>query len=167
IEQSIDQFEYYTWRLWSSLAPVQIYTHDGSNNYVLSSPAQRQQVIREVSTWLNTERARHVFMQDLGDYMLARTGSVLTGAQVTGSTLTLTFTGNAATADGTPIGTEVLLFLADSEGVPQAVAGFTGGTTVAVAVTTNPLPTTAGLSPTTVTAGGPAFTLTVTGTNFL
>ena len=167
IEQSIDQFEYYTWRLWSSLAPVQIYTHDGSNNYVLSSPAQRQQVIREVSTWLNTERARHVFMQDLGDYMLARTRSVLTGAQVTGGTLTLTFTGDATTTEGTPVGTEVLVFLADTEGAPQTVAGFTGGATVAVAITTNPLPTTAGLSPTAMAAGAPGFTLTVTGTNFL
>ena len=60
VEQTIDQFEYYTWRLWSSLAPVQIYTHDGSNNYVLSSPAQRQQVILAVSTWLNAERVRAI-----------------------------------------------------------------------------------------------------------
>jgi len=167
VEQTIDQFEYYTWRLWSSLAPVQIYTHDGSNNMVLSTPAQRQQVIQSVSGWLNTERVRHVFMQDLGDYMVARTRSLLTGAQVTGSTLTLTFTGNATTADGAPIGTEVLLFLTDTEGTPQAVAGFTGGATVNVAISSNPLPTTTGLSPASVTAGQPGLTLTVTGTNFV
>jgi len=166
-EQTIDQFEYYTWRLWSSLAPVQIYTHDGSLNYVLSSVPQRQQVIRDVSTWLTTERVRHVFMQDLGDYMVARTRSLLTGAQVTGSTLTLTFIGNATTADGAPVGTEVLLFLGDTEGIAQAIAGFTGGATVKRGDIDQPAADDAGLNPASVTAGQPALTLTITGTNFI
>ncbi len=166
VEQTIDQFQYYTWRLWSSLAPVQIYTHDGSSNYVLSTVAQRQQVIRDVSTWLNGQRVRHVFMEDLGDYMVARTRSVLTGAQVTNGILTLTFSSNATTADGQPISTEVLLFQGDTEGTPQTVAGFTGGATVTVGAA-NPLPTTTGLSPATAVAGGPGFTLTVTGANFI
>src|SRR3989441_8624333 len=168
VEQTIDQFQYYTWRLWSSLAPVQIYTHDGSNNYVLSTVAQRQQVIRDVSAWLNAQGVRHVFMQDLGDYMAARTRSVLTGAQVTGGTLTLTFSGNATTADGRPISTEVLLFQGDTEGAPQTVAGFAGGATVTVALSSsNPMPTTTGLSPASAVAGGAGFTLTGTGTGFL
>ena len=166
-EATIDQFEYYTWRLWSSLAPVQIYTHDGSSNYVLSTVAQRQQVIQNVSAWLNTERVRHVFMDELGDYMVARTRSLLTGAQVTGGTLTLTFSGNATTADGQAIPTEVLLFLGDTEGTPQTIVGFTGGTTVNVAISANPIPTTTGLSPASVTAGASGLTLMVTGTNFI
>jgi hypothetical protein len=167
VEQTVDQFEYYTWRLWSSLAPVQIYTHDGSSNYVLSTPVQRQQVIRDVSGWLNAERVRHVFMEDVGDYMMARTRSVLAAAQVTGGVLTLTFSGDATTADGQPISTEVLLFQGDTEGTPQTVAGFTGGATVNVAISTNPVPTTTGLSPASAAAGGPGFTLTVSGTNFV
>ncbi|MGH3739890.1 MAG: beta strand repeat-containing protein [Micromonosporaceae bacterium] len=165
-EETIDQFEYYTWRLWSSLAPVQIYTHDGSSNYVLSTPSQRQQVIRDVSGWLNAQRVRHVFMEDLGDYMVARTRSVLTRAEVTNGTLTLTFSGNATTADGEAISTEVLLFQGDTEATPQPVAGFTGGATVTVGVT-NPAPTTTGLNPASAAAGGPGFTLGVSGTNFV
>jgi hypothetical protein len=166
VEETIDQFEYYTWRLWSSLAPVQIYTHDGSNNMVLSTTAQRQQVIRDVSTWLNGQGVRHVFMQDLGDYMIARTRSVLTGAQVGNATMALTFSGNSTTADGQPVTTEVLLFEDDTEGTRQAVAGFTGGATVTIALSTVNLPTTTGLSPASVVAGAPGLTLTVTGTNF-
>ncbi len=44
-----------------------------------------------------------------------------------------------------------------------------GGTSNAQTFTivTNPVPTTTGLAPTSATAGGPAFTLTVTGTNFV
>jgi len=170
---TIDQFEYYTWRLWSSLAPVQIYTHDATN-YGQSPVTQRQQVIRDVSTWLSAQGVRHVFMQDLGDYMRARTSSVLTGAQVTGTTMTLTFSGDAATAagpttaDGQPVTTEVLLFEGDAEGVPQAVTGFTGGATVNVTFSSsNPMPTTTGLSPASAASGGPGFTLTVMGTNFV
>src|SRR5205807_1940044 len=60
-----------------------------------------------------------------------------------------------------------LLFQGDTEGTPQAIAGFTGGATVNVAISTNPLPTTTGLSPASVTAGQPGLTLTVTGTNFV
>jgi hypothetical protein len=168
VEETIEQFEYYTWRLWSSLAPVQIYTHDGSSNYVLSTAAQRRQVIRDVSAWLNTERVRHVFMEDVGDYTIARTRSVLTGATVTGGTVTLTFSGSATTADGDPIETDVLLFQGDTEGSPRTIAGFSGGTTVALtASNANPAPTTSGLSPSSAAAGGPGFTLTVAGTNFI
>src|SRR5207248_3015750 len=100
------------------------------------------------------------------DYMIARARSALTAAQVTGGTLTLTFTGDATTADRQPIATEVLLFQADTEGTPQSVAGFTGGATVTIAVS-NPMPATTGLSPGSAVAGGPGFTLTVTGTNFV
>jgi hypothetical protein len=167
VEQTVDNFEFNTWRLWSSLAPVQIYTHDGSNNMILSTAAQRRQVVQSVSAWLNAEGVRHVFMQDVGDYAVARTRSVLSNAQLTGSSMTLTFTGNATTADGQPVATDFLLFVGDTEGIWQRVAGFAGGASVDVTVPNlNPTPTTTALSPASAAAGGPAFTLTVTGTNF-
>src|SRR5207249_3666329 len=63
--------------------------------------------------------------------------------------------------------TEVLLFQGDTEATPRSVAGFTGGTTVSLGVAGSPAPTTTGLSPAAATAGGPGFTLTVNGTNFV
>ena len=164
---TIDQFQRYSWRLWTSLAPVQIYTHD-SGNYGRSQVPERQQVIRDTSTWLNTQRVRHVFMEALGDYMRARTRSVLDDARISNGTLTLTFSGNATTADGDLIGTEFLLFEGDAEGTPRAVAGFTGGATVTTPFSTsNPSPTTTALSPASASAGTAGFTLTVSGTNFV
>ncbi len=130
VEETIDQFQNYTWRLWSSLAPVQIYTHDGSQNYILSTVSQRQQVVQEVSTWLNDRGVRHVFMDQLGDYMYARTRSTLAGARIVSGNLVLNYSGNAATADGQLINTEILFFDGDNEGLPVSVLGFTGGATI-------------------------------------
>jgi hypothetical protein len=166
VGQSVDQFQYYTWRLWSGLAPTQIYTHDGSNNYILSTVPQRQQVIQSVSSWLNARGVRHIFMQDLGDYMYARTQSVLTGAQATGGTLTLNLSGNAATADGALIATEFLLFTGDDEGAANSVPGFTGGSTVNVSFSI-PVPATSSIAPTSALAGSAPLTLTVNGTGFV
>jgi len=164
---TIDQFQYYTWRLWSSLAPTQIYTHDGAGNMVQATDTQRRQVVQGVSGWLNAEGARHVFMQDLADYMRARTKSVLTQAEtLTGGLLNVTFTGNAATADGALISTQFLTFFDDSEGVSYSVPGFTGGGTFTVSYS-NPVPATSGLSPASAIAGGAPFTLTVNGTGFV
>jgi hypothetical protein len=166
ISESIDHFQYYTWRLWSSLAPTQIYTHDGGGgggNYVLSTPAERQEVIRAVSSWLNEERAQHRFMEEVGAYMSARTRSVLTDADVVGGNLIVTFSGNATTA------TELLYFGSDAEAIPVVVGTFSGGGTITVPVaslTGNPVPTTTGLSPSSAAAGGAGFTLIVNGTNF-
>jgi hypothetical protein len=164
---SVDQFQHSTWRLWSSLAPTQIYTHDGSNNYILATPAQRQAVIQQVSSWLNQNGARHTFMGNLGDYMYARTKSNLTSGQFISNEVTLSFSGTAATADSAPITTEVLFFNGDNEGTSLSVPGFSGGSTVTLSVPSNPLPTTTSATPSTMTAGGPAFTLTVTGTGFV
>lgn len=134
-EETIDQFQYYTWRLWSSLAPVQIYTHDGWSNYVLSTTAQRRQVIEETSDWLNQLNVRHVFMEDLGDYARARTKSVLTAAETDNGDLTLTFSGDAATADSDLISTDIILFDGDNEGIAISVPGFTGGATTTLPIT--------------------------------
>ena len=156
VDETVDQFQYYTWRLWSSLAPVQIYTHDGSSNMILASDAQRQEVVRQVSTWLNDRGVRHVFMEDLGDYMYARNNSVLTGAEATNGNVTLTFSGNAATPDNDQLSTDILVFSGNSEGVPISVPGFTGGSTVTLPIPSsgNPAPAIASINPTSSEVGG-------------
>ena len=57
-------------------------------------------MIAQASLWLNGNGVRHVFMDDLGDYIYARTKSVLTSATFDGSQIAYTFTGRAANADG-------------------------------------------------------------------
>jgi hypothetical protein len=126
VQQSVGQFQRTTWRLWSSMAPVQIFTHD-TDNYINSTVSDRRSVIQTVSSWLNTNGVRHRFMEELGDYIYARTKSQLTRAEVDGGNVTLGFTGNAATADGLLIDTELRLFLNDDDGTVLTVPGFTGG----------------------------------------
>ena len=133
VEQTVDQIQRYTWRLWSSLAPVQIFTHDLSN-YALSSAADRQSVIRQVSLWLNGSSMKHVFMEELGDYIHARNKSKLVTAILSGGEITSTFTGSTATADGALIETELLMFLAEDDGTRVAIGGFTGGSTISFPV---------------------------------
>jgi hypothetical protein len=48
--------------------------------------------------------------------------------------MTHTFSGNAATADGTLIGTDLQLYLADDEGTAVSVPGFTGGRLITLPV---------------------------------
>src|SRR2546428_6373784 len=51
---------------------------------------------------------------------------------------------------------------------PAPGGGTSNPQTFSIGITnTNPVPTTTGLSPTAAVAGGPGFTLTVTGTNFI
>jgi len=121
--QSVDRFKRHTWRFWSSLAPMQIFTHDW-NNYELSTVTDRQTVITDLSQWLNNAKVRHVFMEDLGDYIYARTKSVLTDAYVTGSGITYYFTGNAANPEGALIPTYVNIYLNDFQETTQSVPGF-------------------------------------------
>ncbi|MGH7391481.1 MAG: BACON domain-containing protein [Candidatus Rokuibacteriota bacterium] len=129
VNDSVDQFQRHTWRFWSSLAPMQIFTHDTSN-YALSSVADRRTVISQVSSWLNANKVRHVFMEEMGDYVRARNKSTLVNALFSAGDITIDFIGDAATADGTPVATELLLFLGDDEGTPRTVPGFLGGATV-------------------------------------
>ena len=66
-------------------------------------------------------------MDELGDYVYARSKSVLTGSQLAGGSITYSFTGSAQTADGVAIATDLLTFLGDDEGVPVTIPGFAGG----------------------------------------
>jgi glucose/arabinose dehydrogenase len=129
VAETVDQFKEATWRFWSSLAPMQAFTHDASN-YVLSSIADRQAVISQLSAWLGSHNVRHVFMEDLGDYIYARTKSVLTRADLEAGSITYAFTGTAATAEGTPVQTEVRLFLGDDDGTAVVINGFLAGSIV-------------------------------------
>gem|GEM_PF-2863255 len=131
VAQSVDQFKRHTWRFWSSLAPMQIFTHD-SSNYQLSSTADRRAVIGQVSSWLNGEKVRHRFMEQVGDYVYARNKSRLSSALFSAGEVVVDFTGNAATADGAPVATEVLLFLGDDEGTSRTIPGFTSGASVSI-----------------------------------
>ncbi|HXH11237.1 MAG TPA: hypothetical protein VNP04_15935, partial [Alphaproteobacteria bacterium] len=133
VAQSLDQFQRHTWRFWSSFAPTQIFTHD-SFNYTLSSPTDRRSVIRDLSTWLENLNVRHVFMEDLGDYIYARSKSVLTRATFADGKITYVFTGNAATADGVLVATDTYVFLTDDDGTPVTIPGFTGGNTITLPI---------------------------------
>ena len=162
---SIDQFERYTWRFWSSLAPVQIFTHD-YYNYESASASDRQEVISQVSSWLADRGVYHVFMEELGDYIYSRTKSVLTGVQVSGSNITYTLTGNSATADGTPVTTGALVFFDNtSEGVLQTLSGFVGGATYTLQLPQAPPVIDSVTPPTGPVSGGTV--ITINGANFV
>ena len=163
VDFCVDQFKYYTWRLWSSLAPVQIYTHD-NNDYVLSTPRERRELIKRVSLWLNAHRVKHVFMDELGDYIYARTKSVLTKAELNGDTVKSTFTGNAATADGKLIETELLVFMEDDEGASVKIPGFVGGAEFSFPLP-RPAPVIQSISPNKGTTDG-NISATIKGKNF-
>ncbi len=77
---------------------------------------------------------KHVFMEELGDYIHARNKSKLVTAILSGGEITSTFTGSTATADGALIETELLMFLAEDDGTRVAIGGFTGGSTIAFPV---------------------------------
>ena len=112
------------------MAPVQIYTHD-YYNYEEASALERQTVIRDVSSWLEVNDVRHIFMENLGDYIYARTKSVLTDATLSGNDVTFTFTGNSSTIDSEPIDTQALVFYDEmSEGSSVTIPGFIGGATI-------------------------------------
>ena len=66
-------------------------------------------------------------MDDLGDYIYARTKSTLTRASFDGSQIAYTFVGTGANADGNLISTQLLVFQGDTEGAWQTIPGFTNG----------------------------------------
>ncbi|HEV2992305.1 MAG TPA: family 16 glycoside hydrolase [Candidatus Angelobacter sp.] len=147
------KFEWYTWRLFSSLAPVELYTHDDSFSTCAAAPVNSaysplpqnvslpgglapnasQQVIFGVSNWLNAHGAHQVFMGDMAQYSYARNKSVLSQAMFDGSQINYTFTGKAADADGNLVPTQVLVFSGDDEGQWQTVPGFNNGLATAIA----------------------------------
>ena len=166
LTEALEQWQRYTWRFWSSLAPVQIYTHDAVN-LAQSSVAERQAFISQLSAFLNQNGVRHVFMEELGDYIRARTKSRLVDVRLVGSDLVYTFTGTAATADNTPVATEVLVtFDNSSEGVFDTLPGFTSNGATITQPLPPPPPAVVGISP----ASGPVAggtTVTITGTGFV
>ncbi len=160
VAQSADQLERYAWRFWSSLAPVQIYTHD-SNNYQLSTASDRQAVIQQTSTWLEQNGSTNIFMQNLADYMYARTKSQLTSATYNGGQITYTFTGKSTDIDGNAVPTQVMVFQNDQTTFVQPVQSFVSGLTV----TPPALPTVSSINP----AYGPlagGTNVTITGSGF-
>ncbi len=159
VAASVDQLLRYTWRHWSALSPVELFTHD-IINYQLSTSGDRKAVISHASQWLRDNGARHVFMQELGDYMYARSKSILTRAELSDRNLTLTFSGAAATGDGALIDTQALVFYEDTEGVPVTVSGFAAPTAVTVALPARP-PIVSAVSPTSgPSVGGTSVTIT-------
>lgn len=149
VQESVDNFTEYAWRFWSGMAPVQIYNHDGGS-FEISTEPERQQAITQISSFLNSEGVRHVFMGDLGAYFCARVSSTLTTAQASASSLTLNFTGNATDMDGNLIPTNFYVFYGDNEGIQYQVPGFTGGYTFS---TPNAAPPAIGLSNSNLTMG--------------
>ena len=147
------KFEWYSWRLFTSLAPVEVYAHDDSFSVCAAAPVSpdfppppanaslpgglkknaSQQVIQGVSAWLNKQGTHHVFMQDLAQYAYARTKSVLTRATYDGQKITYTFTGSAADPDSNPVPTQLLVFSGLNEGQWQLVPGFKNGLTTTMA----------------------------------
>ncbi len=155
-----------TWRFWSSLAPFQVYTHDGSN-YQYSSVEDRRQVIQQVSSWLSQNGVRHVFMDEMGDYIYARNNSMLESVTSDNNMLTCSFSGTTATAGGTPVDTEVLVFPdQNSQGTSITIPAFSEGQTLTIPITpTNP-PTISDVTPNQGTIDG-GTQITISGTNFL
>ncbi|HWZ45574.1 MAG TPA: family 16 glycoside hydrolase [Candidatus Saccharimonadales bacterium] len=134
---SLENWQAYTWRFWTSMAPTQIYTHDGGN-MANSTDQERQQLISTLSPWLTGRGVRHTFMEQMGAYMRARTKSALTTGQVTPSTITLNFIGSATDANGATVATKALVFYGDNDGTLVDVPGFTNGTTVSFPNVTPP-----------------------------
>jgi Viral BACON domain len=134
VAQSLNQWEYYMWRFWSGMAPVQIYTHDGSN-LEFTTASDRQSFITQLSQWFSTNRGQHVFMDTMGDYLRARNHSLLATASLNNSALTLNFTGSATDADGKLIDTKAYVFYGDDEGTLLDVPGFSNGATYSFANT--------------------------------
>ena len=163
--ESVEQLKKYAWRFWSSLAPVQMYTHDDTN-YELASASGREYVIANGSQWLGQNGAIHTFIDDLAAYVRARNKSVLTDVRLTGGQLSYTFTGDSVTGDNTPVQTELRVFQNDtSEGILTPVQGFTGGTTVTMPVPPPP-PTIFSITPSNGSYLG-GTTVTISGDNLI
>jgi hypothetical protein len=128
VAQSLNQWEYYMWRFWSGMAPVQIYTHDG-DNLEYSTVADRQSFIKQLSQWFSTNHGQHTFMDNMGDYLRARNHSLLSTASLNSTSITLNFTGAATDADGHLIDTKTYIFYGDNEGTFLDIPGFANGAT--------------------------------------
>jgi hypothetical protein len=156
------KWEWYTWRLFSSMVPAEMFTHDDAFSECLDS--SRQQNIQVISGFLNSHGAKQVFMQDLAQYVYARTKSTLTQASFNGTNITYTFTGKAADPDGNLVPTQILVFNGDTEGVWQNIPGFSNGLTTSLAPPPAP-PTVVSVNPTNGGIAG-GTTITISGAGF-
>jgi len=155
------KFQWYTWRLFSSMVPVEVYTHD--DKYAVCPDPQRRQLISDISGFLNTEKAQHIFMQDMSQYTYARTKSTLSQANYNGSQITYTYTGAAMDLDGVLVPTKVLVFSGDTEGQWQGVSGFSSGLVTSMAPPPAP-PAVVAVNPSTGSiAGGTSITISGAG----
>ncbi|HEY6248408.1 MAG TPA: hypothetical protein VI685_00520, partial [Candidatus Angelobacter sp.] len=139
---ALENWEAYTWRFWSSMDPVQIYNHDGGS-MANGTTQERQQHIKNVSSWVSSKGGQPVFMEDMGAYLHARVHSNLTGGSITPATITLNFSGSSSDMNGAPVTTESFVFFNNDNGTLVDVAGFTNGTTISFA---NSTPTTLALN---------------------
>ncbi len=138
VANSVENFEVNAWRFWSALAPVTIFCHD-ENSYANTPDTERKQFIQQLSSWLNTHGVVHTFVENEGDYLLARRTSTLVSGQATPSQITLNFSGQATDFDGNLIPTKALVFYGNDEGSWVSVPGFpAGGKTVSFANATPP-----------------------------
>ena len=156
------KFEWYSWRLFTSMAPVELFTHDDA--FSNCQDATRKQIISTVSAWLNQSKARQVFMQDMSQYAYARTKSTLSQASFNGSSITYTFTGAAKDPDGALVPTQVLVFSGDTEGQWQTVPGFSNGLVTSLAPPPAP-PTVVSVTPAAGTISG-GTSVTISGASF-
>ena len=156
------KWEWYTWRLFSSMVPAELFTHDDAYSDCLDSA--RQSIIQNVSGFLNSHGARVTYMQDMAQYVYARTKSTLTQASFNGTNITYTFTGKAADADGNLVPTQILVFAGDTEGQWQTVSGFTNGLVTTLAPPPAP-PTIVSVTPSSGSISG-GTSITISGSGF-
>jgi IPT/TIG domain-containing protein/3-keto-disaccharide hydrolase len=155
------KWQWYTWRLFSSMVPAEMFTHDDA--FSACQDASRRSMIQGISGFTNNHGGKQVFMQDMAQYVYARTKSTLTQASFNGTNITYTFTGKAADPDGVLVPTQILVFNGDTEGVWQNIPGFSNGLTTSLAPPPAP-PTVVAVSPNTgSTAGGTSITLSGAG----
>jgi len=158
------KWKWYTWRLYSSLVPVEAFTHDDAYSACdPSQPSIRQGMISNVAQFLNANGAKHIFMSGLAQYVYARTKSTLTQASFNGTNISYTFTGKAADPDGNLVPTQLMVFSGDTEGNWLTVPGFTNGLVTALAPPPAPPSVVAINPPSGPIAGGTAVTISGAG----
>ncbi|MDB6086160.1 MAG: hypothetical protein JWN43_4041, partial [Gammaproteobacteria bacterium] len=126
VANSVENFQVNAWRFWSGLAPVVIFCHD-ENSYANTPDSERIQFVQQLSKWMNTNGVIHTFVENEGDYLLARRQSTLVSAQATSSQITLNFSGQSTNFDGNLIPTKALVFYGNDEGSWVNVPGFPSG----------------------------------------
>ncbi len=163
VANSLNQWEFYAWRFWSGMMPVQIYTHDG-DNMELATTSDVRSFVQQLSTWFNQNHTRHMYMDEMGDYLRARNKSLLTTASINSTAITLNFSGTATDADGNKIPTKAYIYYQNDEGTLLDVPGFSSGGSYSYA---NPLPPSISVTPGQITVSTTPGSTTPTQTIFV